>query len=555
MLKRHHLLLALLVLGLVLLVAVQPYAAGYSDLRKTLATILWQRWFDSQDSTWQHGFLVPFITGWLIWQQRGRLAFLSPRGSWLGLVLLLLSLFCYYVGFRANNYYFGALSIYLYLPAATLWVYGWQHLKQISFALLIFAFAWPVLFLEDSLGFALRNIMTRSVAGILQLIGAPIFREGTSLISSPTATAKAGEWLSLNVEGPCSGMRSLFALMLVSALFSYFRQPTLLRRIALFSTSIPLAILGNMVRVFLLIVGSALFGQDFAVGDEQKEVSTYHFIAGIIVFIVAVLGLEAVSKLMNLKLGKVKQKKAARVAVSKTDTTPSPLRAAMVLGLSVLAVSACAYAPQMQGGEQAGVTLHLPERVTVFTSQQGKPDKVELDNLPTDTEFAKRSYFTADATDESRDIAHVSIVLAGSERRSIHRPEVCLTGQGWSIIGTRTLPISLSNGHTLHVKDLSIERQQRMPDGSNQKLRAHYVYWFVGTDTTTPSHFRRIWLSTWDSVFRNVNHRWAYPSIMAMVTEDLSPSVSHERHRTDEQTVNLITHLIQELAPQFQRAF
>jgi exosortase len=291
--------IASILLALVLLVILQPYSAGYSDFRKSLGLILWQRWFDAQDSTWQHGVLAPLISGWLIWRQRLSLAALELRPSSIGLLGMLFSLFSYYVGYRANNYYFGALAIYLFIPSATLWIYGMEHLKRIGFALLIFGFTWPVLFLEDSLGFALRNIMTRSVAAILELIGAPIYREGTSLISTATATEKAGTWLSLNVEGPCSGMRSLFALMLVSALYAYFRQGTPLRRLLLFSTSIPLAILGNMVRVFLLIIGSALFGQSFAVGDEQKEVSTYHFVAGIIVFIVAVLGMEAISQLMN----------------------------------------------------------------------------------------------------------------------------------------------------------------------------------------------------------------------------------------------------------------
>jgi hypothetical protein len=231
-------------------------------------------------------------------------------------------------------------------------------------------------------------------------------------------------------------------------------------------------------------------------------------------------------------------------------------RSLLVLILACVTVLACRNAPDIHGSEETGVTLDLPERVSMFTSQSGKPDQVELDNLPTDTEFAKRTYYTAAATQNTeRDIARVSIVLAGSERRSIHRPEVCLTGQGWSIVGSQVRAIEIQPGKILEVKDLTIERQQPAESGQSQRLRAHYVYWFVGTDITTPSHFTRIWLSTWDSVFRNINHRWAYPSILATVTDNLEPSLTHERKRTDEQTVNLIHHLIQELVPKFQKAF
>jgi hypothetical protein len=229
------------------------------------------------------------------------------------------------------------------------------------------------------------------------------------------------------------------------------------------------------------------------------------------------------------------------------------MRTFIILALTVVTLLACRYSPPIQTGDTAGVSLDLPANVSVFTSQEGKPDEVELKNLPTDTQFAKRTYYTANATHEERDIAHVSIVLAGSERRSIHRPEVCLTGQGWTIVDQRTRPIPIGQ-KTLHVRDLSIERQNRKPDGQTQRIRAHYVYWFVGTDITTPSHYTRIWLSTWDSVFRSVNHRWAYPSILAMVTDDQDPQQSHERRRTDEQTKALISHLIQQLVPQFQKA-
>jgi hypothetical protein len=95
-------------------------------------------------------------------------------------------------------------------------------------------------------------------------------------------------------------MRSLFALMMVSALFSYFRETSVQRRIALFATSIPLAVLANLVRLLILLAATAIFGQDFAVGNEEKEVSTFHFLSGIAVFVVALAGLQAIAGLMRI---------------------------------------------------------------------------------------------------------------------------------------------------------------------------------------------------------------------------------------------------------------
>src|SRR5262245_46476610 len=37
-------------------------------------------WWD--DPNYSHGFLVPVLSGYLVWQRRTQLAALTPRGSW-----------------------------------------------------------------------------------------------------------------------------------------------------------------------------------------------------------------------------------------------------------------------------------------------------------------------------------------------------------------------------------------------------------------------------------------------------------------------------------------
>jgi exosortase len=321
---KQNIKLIFLLAAITLLFFCQPYSSGYAIERKTLSETLFHRWFDTQDSTWQHGAIAPFICLWLIIREKKPLTSLPEKTSILGLAGCIIALFFYYVGYRANNYYFGALAVYTFIPSAIAWLYSVKHVYQIRFALLVFSFAWPLVFLEESLGFTLRNLMTQSVAFILECIRAPIYRDGTSLISLATDTEKAGSWLSLNVEGPCSGMRSLFALMLVSLLYAYFRQPSDYRRLLLFITSVPLAVIGNMVRVFLLIIGSALFGQSFAVGNSQKEMSAFHLAAGVVVFVVAVIGMELCSKIINRICNKnsIRQSHRSRVVDYTTNTNP-----------------------------------------------------------------------------------------------------------------------------------------------------------------------------------------------------------------------------------------
>lgn len=231
------------------------------------------------------------------------------------------------------------------------------------------------------------------------------------------------------------------------------------------------------------------------------------------------------------------------------------LRALLILVLAASTCLSCWYSPPPRGGKEAGVVMRLPPRVGLLLGTSRPPDKTELDVLPTDTEFAKMTYVTDTRDPLERDIAHVSVVLSGAESRSIHRPEVCLTGQGWTITSARVVPVEISSGRTLLVKDLAISGTFPASNGEAKQVQAHYVYWFTGTDVTTPSHFTRLWRSTWDAVLHNVNHRWAYSSVMACVTENLDPAMSGERRRTDEETRRLISYLIQQLVPQFQKDF
>ncbi|MEZ5300560.1 MAG: archaeosortase/exosortase family protein [Verrucomicrobiales bacterium] len=66
--------------------------------------------------------------------------------------------------------------------------------------------------------------------------------------------------------GACAGLRSLFALMMVSALYGYYMLKKPWQRAALFLCAMPLAVLGNFARILLLVYGTIWWGSDFAIG-------------------------------------------------------------------------------------------------------------------------------------------------------------------------------------------------------------------------------------------------------------------------------------------------
>ncbi|MEM7145286.1 MAG: exosortase-associated EpsI family protein [Verrucomicrobiota bacterium] len=226
-------------------------------------------------------------------------------------------------------------------------------------------------------------------------------------------------------------------------------------------------------------------------------------------------------------------------------------RTLLFCGLAIGTWYFCVSAPETTAGESSGVLMELPNRVMSF---QGRPEAVsqaEKDILPEDTEFAKMLYFTqSPITGAMEDLVSCSIVLSGRDRRSIHRPQVCLAAQGWSFGNAEVVPIILSNGKELRVTKLALSRKEKLPGGRSVEHRALYFYWFVGRDVTIPDSKTRVLLTAWDNVFRNINHRWAYVSVMSPITEGM-----RFEGKDEAATEAMLADVISAVVPQFQTAY
>jgi len=222
------------------------------------------------------------------------------------------------------------------------------------------------------------------------------------------------------------------------------------------------------------------------------------------------------------------------------------LRAISLAALSVVAIVACKLSPEIKVGDQSGLALTLPDTISDFQGTELEISEAEKKILPTDTQFAKKVYRGPDGS-----TAYYTIVLSGEDRNSIHRPEVCLPGQGWNKPHPYERTIALSDDRNLDVRDLYLEREYQNEDGTKGILRAHYYYWFVGKDVTTPNHMSRIMMTMRDNIVRNINHRWAYVSVMSVV----EASEGQSQEEASEETRQLLDSLIRESIDEYQTAF
>lgn len=189
-------------------------------------------------------------------------------------------------------------------------------------------------------------------------------------------------------------------------------------------------------------------------------------------------------------------------------------RIAVVVALAIITIVAFHYSGSVDSTSESGVIMTLPERVGAFQGKDQEPSEGERNVLPKDTEIVKKAY-----SDSSGDLINAQIVLAGAEKRSIHRPEVCLPAQGWSINRRETFPVTLADGRTITVMADYISRPVEVSPGVIRTLESIYCYWFVGNHVSTPSHAMRLLLTSWDRIVHRRNHRWAYVAVSAPVLQ------------------------------------
>jgi hypothetical protein len=182
-------------------------------------------------------------------------------------------------------------------------------------------------------------------------------------------------------------------------------------------------------------------------------------------------------------------------------------RSFILVLLTVLTLLACRLFHDVDTKTEPGVIMNLPDNIGDYLGFDSDITESERVILPKDTEFAKKRYNGFDLPEITTEI-----VLSGAQRQSIHRPQVCLVGQGWTIQKEETIPITLADGRVQKVRKLTLVRTQ-----DSVQIVGYFIYWFIGKDKTTDDHLERIFLTSWDRIVHRVNHRWAYVIVDAIL--------------------------------------
>jgi exosortase len=240
-------------------------------------------WSDPNSS---HGLLIPPVVALLIWKRRARLAEIPKAPSKAGLLLAIVGAillpFAVGSGVRAGP----PISLLLVLGGLAWHIWGGGIMREFLFHYLFLFFAVPVPgLLVETLTFHLQLASAKMAALMIGLLGLPVVREGVEIQMQDYTFA---------VGAPCSGMRSMVALLALGALCAFLLKGGLLKRIALFMTVPPLALIGNAVRILCILLIARRWGEEAAKGF-------YHNFSGLIVFLMTFLLLLAMARLLGMK--------------------------------------------------------------------------------------------------------------------------------------------------------------------------------------------------------------------------------------------------------------
>ena len=263
----------------------QPLAAGILCLVIYLPSWLWmwERWW-ARDSYYSHGLLVPFITGFLIWQRREELAKIKVERSGWGMPLIVLGLLVYFGSALFRIYFSSAFSMIAVLCGMILHFYGARILRMVLFPVLFLFFMMPLpLVAIINISFKMKMFAATIAAGVLNSMGLEAVQQG-SIIKMKHAYVV--------VDDVCSGLRSLISLTALGSIFAYWMQGPMWKRVLLFLTTIPIAIVTNVCRVVLLSCVSEIWGPERASGF-------IHDASGFLVFALAFIMLYACGKLIE----------------------------------------------------------------------------------------------------------------------------------------------------------------------------------------------------------------------------------------------------------------
>jgi len=248
------------------------------------APVLWrliEQW--NSDPDMGHGFFVPLVAGYIVWQKRRQLRKTPPAPNWWGLAVVVYGGLQLYIATLGAELFLARTAFVISAMGIVLLLGGTAWVRTLAFPLFLLFFMIPIpAVVYNSITFPLQLLASRVSTEALNLLQIPVLREGNVLELAEQR---------LSVVEACSGIRSLLSLTFLSLVYGYFFESKVWMRVLLFAATIPIAIVANASRVTLTGV----------LTEYKPELAEgfFHTASGWVIFMVALTILVALHQMVN----------------------------------------------------------------------------------------------------------------------------------------------------------------------------------------------------------------------------------------------------------------
>jgi EpsI family protein len=367
-----------------------------------------------------------------------------------------------FLGFRVLAH----LSILPMLVGVIVAVWAAEAARRMWFPLVFLVFMVPIPpSITQSVALNLKLLAAETSVRLANLFTLPMVRQGSYVHFGDD---------SLLVGDICGGLRSLISLLALAALVAFLSRAKTWARVILLAMSGPIAIVANVVRIFFLCVVGFYWGSDTAGGRV-------HDYSGFMIYAVAIALLLGSDSLLR-RVGGSRSERPLFDASPEAAVAPGRAqRAISVAAAAVLAAVTTAHVGivRAQGGTRGApeeFAFEIPSKVVDYRQigQDFDIDERTRELLQTST-ILIRNYRAP-----NRRPVQLTIVYAGSTRRSLHFPEVCLVGEGWEIVRQESSNVGV----------LFTARRLILVKGEQSQA---VLYWFKTGGHVTGNYFLNAW--------------------------------------------------------------
>ena len=433
-----------------------------------------------------HGYLIPFLVMFFIWQKKNVLEKMKFSGSWLGVVAMTFGLFMFYAGELSSLYIVIEYAFVATIFGVALSLMGWSAFRVIFVPLLLLFFMIPLPnFLFFNLSSQLQLISSEIGVAVIRLFDISVFLEGNVIDLGV---------FKLQVVEACSGLNYLFPLMTLAFITAYSFTGAFWKKSVIFLSSIPITILMNSFRIGVIGVTVEYWGIEMAEGFLHDFEGWAVFMSCIAILIIEMWILAKIGK-DKLPLREAFGLDFPEPVDDETKVVyrdvPKPIYASLIV--TILVALSIAVLPDRQ--EIVPDRKQYSEFPIEFEEWHGRRKQMEqiyIDEL----DFS--DYTMIDYAGNDGGIVNLYSAYYESQRKgaSIHSPRSCIPGGGWRITNLNQYMVSGARvGSTpLVVNRLVIQKGE---------IKQLVYYWFQQRSRVITNEYLMKWYLFWDAMTKN----------------------------------------------------